>query len=49
MSKKIPFFEYPKLWTDHKQDYISIIDHVSIIRWLYISKRETEIFQYTSL
>jgi dTDP-4-amino-4,6-dideoxygalactose transaminase len=29
MSKKIPFFEYPRLWTDHKQDYISIIDRVA--------------------
>ena len=29
MSIKVPFFEYPKLWTDHKQDYISIIDRVA--------------------
>ncbi len=29
MSKKIPFFEYPRLWTDHKHDYISIIDRVA--------------------
>jgi dTDP-4-amino-4,6-dideoxygalactose transaminase len=29
MSKKIPFFEYPRLWTDYKQDYISIIDRVA--------------------
>lgn len=26
---KIPFFEYPRLWTDHKQDYISIIDSIA--------------------
>jgi dTDP-4-amino-4,6-dideoxygalactose transaminase len=26
---KVPFFEYPKLWTDQKQDYISIIDRVA--------------------
>jgi dTDP-4-amino-4,6-dideoxygalactose transaminase len=29
VSIKVPFFEYPKLWTDHKQDYISIIDRVA--------------------
>jgi hypothetical protein len=29
MSKKIPFFEYPRLWTDYKQEYISIIDRVA--------------------
>jgi dTDP-4-amino-4,6-dideoxygalactose transaminase len=27
--KKIPFFEYPRLWTDYKREYISIIDQVS--------------------
>jgi dTDP-4-amino-4,6-dideoxygalactose transaminase len=26
---KIPFFEYPRLWTDNKEDYISIIDQVA--------------------
>jgi len=29
MSKKIPFFEYPRLWTDYNHDYISIIDRVA--------------------
>ena len=29
MPIKVPFFEYPKLWTDQKQDYISIIDRVA--------------------
>jgi dTDP-4-amino-4,6-dideoxygalactose transaminase len=29
MFRKVPFFEYPKLWTDHKEDYISIIDRVA--------------------
>ena len=29
MSKKIPFFDYPRLWTDYKQEYISIIDRVA--------------------
>ena len=24
MPIKVPFFEYPKLWTDRKKDYISI-------------------------
>jgi len=27
--KKIPFFEYPRLWNDYKKDYISIIDKVA--------------------
>ncbi len=29
MSKKIPFFEYPRLWSDDKKNYISIIDRVA--------------------
>jgi dTDP-4-amino-4,6-dideoxygalactose transaminase len=29
MTKKIPFFEYSRLWTDNKEDYISIIDRVA--------------------
>jgi dTDP-4-amino-4,6-dideoxygalactose transaminase len=26
---KIPFFQYSRLWTDYKQDYIAIIDHIA--------------------
>jgi hypothetical protein len=29
MLKKVPFFEYPRLWSDNKEDYISIFDQVS--------------------
>ena len=29
MHRKIPFFDYPRLWTDYKKDYISIIDRVA--------------------
>ena len=29
MSKRVPFFEYPRLWTDYRKDYISIIDNVA--------------------
>lgn len=29
MTKKIHFFEYPRLWNDYKKDYISIIDKVA--------------------
>ena len=27
--KTVPFFEYPRLWTDDREDFISIIDNVS--------------------
>ena len=29
MTKKVPFFEYPRLWTDYKESYISIFDRVA--------------------
>ena len=29
MSKKIPFFEYPRLWSDNREEYLSVIDKVS--------------------
>lgn len=29
MSRKVPFFEYPRLWTDYSNEYISIIDKVA--------------------
>ena len=29
MSKKIPFVDYPKLWTNYREDLISIIDRVA--------------------
>lgn len=29
MIKKVPFFEYPRLWSDNKKEMLSIIDNVS--------------------
>jgi dTDP-4-amino-4,6-dideoxygalactose transaminase len=51
MSKKIPFFEYPRLWTDHKQDYISIIDRIASSGGYILQKElsdfETELAKFT--
>ena len=49
--KKIPFFEYPKLWNDYKKDYISVIDKVAstggFILQKELSEFETELANYT--
>jgi len=49
--KKIPFFEYPRLWTDHKHDYISIIDRVASSGGYILQKElsdfETELAKFT--
>ncbi len=29
MLKKIPFFEYPRLWLDHRKEFLAIIDNIS--------------------
>lgn len=29
MSTQVPFFEYPRLWSDHREEFLSIIDNVS--------------------
>ena len=44
MPRKVPFFEYPKLWTDQKQDYISIIDRVAS-SGRYILQKELSDFE----
>lgn len=44
MSKKIPFFEYPRLWNDNKEKYISIIDRVAS-EGGYILQKELEVFE----
>ena len=53
MKKKIPFFEYPKLWSHNKQDYISIIDSVassgSFILQKDLSDFENELAKYTGV
>ena len=28
-TKTVPFFEYPRLWKDDREDFLSIIDNVS--------------------
>ncbi len=51
MKLKIPFFEYPRLWTDHKQDYVSIIDQVAssggFILQQALSEFEVELAKFT--
>ena len=29
MTIKVPFFEYPKLWSDDRKNFLSIIDNIS--------------------
>ena len=29
MSIQVPFFEYPRLWSDDREEFLSIIDNVS--------------------
>ena len=29
MSTQVPFFEYPRLWSDNREEFLSIIDNVS--------------------
>ena len=29
MSMQVPFFEYPRLWSDNREELLSIIDNVS--------------------
>lgn len=49
--KSIPFFEYPRLWSDDREDLISIIDDVSstggFILQKAVSNFEIELAQYT--
>ena len=51
MKKKIPFFEYSRLWTDNKDGYISIIDRVAssggFILQKELSNFEAELAKYT--
>ncbi len=52
MIRKVPFFEYPRLWTDNKEDYISIIDHVAssggFILQQDLKDFETELAKFTN-
>ena len=40
--KKIPFFEYPKLWNDYKKEYISLIDQVASSGGFILQKELSE-------
>ena len=40
--KKIPFFEYPKLWNDYKKEYISLIDNVASSGGFILQKELSE-------
>jgi len=51
MLKEIPFFEYPRLWSDHREELLSIIDKVSLsggfILQEAVSNFEAELAEYT--
>tara|TARA_Y200000002_G_C22671845_1_gene660370 strand:+ start:208 stop:1317 length:1110 start_codon:yes stop_codon:yes gene_type:complete len=51
MSKHVPFFEYPRLWTDEKEELLSIIDNVSstggFILQKAVSDFELELAKYS--
>ena len=51
MSKKVPFFEYPRLWTDHREEYIKIFDRVAsaggFILQKDLSEFETKLANFT--
>jgi dTDP-4-amino-4,6-dideoxygalactose transaminase len=50
MLKNVPFFEYPRLWSDDREDFLSIIDNVSstggFILQQAVSDFETELADY---
>jgi len=52
MYRQVPFFEYPRLWSDDREDFLSIIDNVSssggFILQKAVSDFETELANYTS-
>ena len=51
MTIKVPFFEYPRLWSDDRKDFLSIIDNVSssggFILQKAVSDFELELANYT--
>jgi dTDP-4-amino-4,6-dideoxygalactose transaminase len=51
MSTQVPFFEYPRLWSDDREDFLSIIDNVSsaggFILQKAVSNFELELASYT--
>lgn len=53
MKKQIPFFEYPRLWQDDKDNLISVIDQVSskggFILQKALSDFESQLAEYTGV
>ena len=53
MKKQIPFFEYPRLWQDDKDNLISVIDKVSskggFILQKALSDFESQLAEYTEV
>ena len=51
MSAKVPFFEYPRLWSDNKEELLFVIDNVSssggFILQKAVSDFEEELAKYT--
>ena len=49
--KNVPFFEYPRLWSDDREDFLSIIDDVSSTGGFILQKAvtdfESELAEYT--
>jgi len=52
MSTQVPFFEYPRLWSDDREEFLSIIDNVSssggFILQKAVSDFELELANYAS-
>ena len=50
MTIKVPFFEYPRLWSDDRKEFLSIIDNVSasggFILQKAVSDFESELANY---
>ena len=51
MSIKVPFFEYPRLWSDDREEFLSIIDNISstggFILQKAVSNFELELADYS--
>lgn len=51
MKKKIPFFDYPRLWNDNKEEFIKIIDEIfsegGFILQKALNDFETQLANYT--
>ena len=52
LTRTVPFFDYPRLWSDDKEEFLSIIDHTSsaggFIMQKAVSDFELELANYSS-